>query len=95
VAAAGAAPAQAADFFARYEARNDGIEPVPHLLECFAEGFQGWLLGHGFLAGPATRPKQGCAPRRFDVKRELELLVPGSAPREESEKLPKVSHMFI
>jgi hypothetical protein len=28
------------------------------------------------------------------VKRELELLVPGSAPGEEGEKLPEIAHMF-
>jgi hypothetical protein len=28
------------------------------------------------------------------VKRELELLVPGSAPGEKSEKLPEIAHMF-
>jgi hypothetical protein len=28
------------------------------------------------------------------VKRELELLVPGSAPDEESEKLPQITRMF-
>ena len=70
-------------------------KPVPHLLECFAQRSEGWFFGHGFLAGSATRLKQRCAPRCFYVKRELELLVPGPAPGEESEKPPEISHMFM
>jgi hypothetical protein len=46
------------------------------------------------LAAPATRAKQRGAARGFDVKRQLELLVPGSAPGEEGEKLPEIAHMF-
>jgi hypothetical protein len=39
VAAGGAAPAQAADFFPGAQARNDDVEPVADLLECFPERF--------------------------------------------------------
>jgi hypothetical protein len=51
-------------------------------------------LIHTPLAAPATRAKQRGAARGFDVKRQLELLVPGSAPGEEGEKLPEIAHMF-
>jgi hypothetical protein len=89
-----AAPAQAAEFFPGAQARDDSVDPVADLLQCFAERLQGWFFAHGYLAGPAARAKQRGATRRFDVKRELELLVPGSAPGEESEKLPEIAHMF-
>jgi hypothetical protein len=52
------------------------------------------VLRHCFLAAPATRAKQRAAARGFDVKRELELIVPGSTPGEESEKLPEIAHTF-
>jgi hypothetical protein len=40
------------------------------------------------------RGRSSAATRGFDVKRQLKLLVPGSAPGEESEKLPEIAHMF-
>ena len=46
------------------------------------------------LAAAAARSQEGSAPRGPDVERELELLVPGPAPVEESEEMPQVSHMF-
>ena len=66
----------------------------PHLFESFAERLQGRFFGHGILAGSAARSKQRAPARGFDVKRELELLVPGSAPGQKSEKVSKIAQMF-
>jgi hypothetical protein len=57
-------------------------------------GFRAGSSVMALLARPATRAKQRGAPRGFDVKRELKLLVPGSGPDEKSEKLPEIAHMF-
>jgi hypothetical protein len=57
-------------------------------------GFRAGSSVMALLARPATRAKQRGAPRGFDVKRELKLLVPGSAPGEKGEELPEIVHMF-
>jgi hypothetical protein len=71
VAAGVAAPAQAADFFAGSEPRDDAVESVAHLLECFAERLQGRFVDHGLpmrLSKKSARkfcPQIGKPGRRF------------------------------
>lgn len=94
VAAREATPAHEARFFPRFQPQDNCVEPVAHLLQHLTQRDDELVLGHrSSLAGASARlQKSGAARRRFDVERQVELLLALAASKKTTEEAAQVSH---